>query len=121
MPNPVITRTSKRRYPSGLLNKTVVTTSDITKVYSLAQGSEFAEVTLRVMNTSNHATSIKLWVAPSNALPTLVDTIEPNITLQANEVYITTGLAVSYNESIYIQSTQTPVVVRIEGLENVIT
>lgn len=116
---PVI-RTSQRKDPTGLLNKLVVTSNEITPVYNLAPTSEFSTVTISVMNTTNAVTAISIWVAPTGKTPQLVDLIEPLITLQPNQVFIRTGLILSYKEAIYLRTSQPQLVVRVEGYENVI-
>ena len=115
-----VTRTSQRKDPTGLLNKLVVGTTDITEVYQLAPKSEFSTVTISVMNTTNAITNISIWVGPTGKTPSLVDLIEPLITLQPNQVFIRTGLVLSYKEAIYLRTSQPQLVVRVEGYENVI-
>lgn len=115
-----VTRTSKRKDPTGLLNKTVVNTTEITPVYKLAPTSEFSTVTISVMNTTNAITAISIWVALDTKTPQLVDLIEPLVTLQPNQVFIRTGLILSHREAIYLRTTQPQLVVRVEGYENVI-
>lgn len=115
-----IKRSSKLSGPSGLLTKQVITDTSIKRIYVPDTETEISYLSVRIVNMSGLETTIKIWIAPKNQQPTMVDTIEPGIVFKPNDIYISDGLSLSGEEALYIQSTQPNVVIRVEGYENIL-
>lgn len=130
MPAPVITRTSKRKDPTGLLSKHLVIDDQLQQVYSLANTSEVSYIRVTLINLvpteplTSKSFDVKLWIAEDGVTPTDVDLIEPLLSFKTNDLYISEGRYLSYNEALYMQVINPEVtpkfVVRVEGFENVI-
>ena len=102
-----ITRTSKRRDPTGLLNKSLIETTELSVIYRLAPKSEFSTITASIINVSGQDITFQLYVS-DKPTPSLVDIIEPGILLKPNQVFIRTGLVMSYGEALFLKASQRP-------------
>lgn len=130
MPAPFITRTTKRKDPTGLLSKKLIEDGSLHKIYELAATSELSYIRITIINLvpteslATHDFKIKLWIADTDTDPTDIDLIEPLLSFKTNDIYISEGRYLSYNEAIYLQVENPEVspkfVIRVEGFENVI-
>lgn len=117
----VITRSSKRKNPTGLLAKVLVPDTDITYIYEVASKSEFSYGIIRVINPTGGNVTFKLWCCSrTKPSPEVIDLLEPGVLLKNNETYVYEGMVFGYEEVLLIQSTAPGLVVRVEGFEDVV-
>jgi hypothetical protein len=117
---PVIKRSSNLSGPAGLLKKMVVQPGSIVPVYSPVDTGEFGYISIRIVNPNEAQVEATVWIGVDKRNPILVDIIEPKLVFQANEIYISEGISMSRDETLYIEAKDGQLVVRIEGYENVI-
>lgn len=101
----------------GLLGKKIIAVNEISPVYGDMPSAQFATVSVNIANFSTVNTIVRVWVSDKD-IPDDIDIIEPGIVLKANGVFLRSGLIISGHERIFCTTTVSPVVVRIEGVED---
>lgn len=118
---PIVKRSTSLSGSGGLLSKKIVNAGERSIVYKVPKQRTIAYVSLRLINVSNNDdVKIKVWICPFDVEPELIDIIEPELIFNKNDIYISSGLSLSTDEAIFIETTDGPIVCRVEGYENVV-
>lgn len=104
---------------NGDLNKIILDANVVTKIYSPSDSNgKYGYVNFNVLNINGVASEIQIYVSrETDPLEVSdIDLIEFNIGLKANGgVYIRNNFLIGKDETIYIKSNSSDVVVRLDG------
>lgn len=104
----------KDRY--GLLAKGVLPANEYHMALLISKYSEYANLYINLSNTSTIAGLVNFWISDKSE-PTIEDTVEPEIVIDAKQVFVRGPMTVSSLERIFFRTTTEGIVYRIYGYD----
>ena len=104
----------------GLLKKLILIPDTYNLVYQSPDHVGFVNCNINLTNDSGIDAGFRFYISSKN-IPDRVDLYEPTgMVIKANCVYIRDNIKLSTGEKIFIYTTSPDIIVRLEGVENII-
>ena len=105
---------------SGNLSKTILSPTLNNIVYTVPSYITYVNCTISIVNDGAMQSIFKLYIS-SNKVPNRVDLIEPSsMLIVGNGVYIRDNIRLSKNENVIVYTDSENLIVRVDGIENIL-
>ena len=115
--NPTVKKSEDHKDKEGLLAKKIIEPNILDKIFQADKLSKCVKLSLNILNTGSELATLSIWITDEKE-PSLVDIIEYNVRLPVSALYSRHNIRISPNESVFVRTETSGLVVRLEGFDD---